>query len=124
MKVKEEDPVGPQAHESFHDSSTDSCLTLPYSSDSPRPFPPSPVHSVSDSPKRVSPCLLPLAIPPMTFCHHSPIVHNLPTPVPSTLPILMPSQTFTPGLFTPITNSYTLLPTFPFLLVLFPSQVP
>ena len=67
VKAKEEDQVGPQAQESFYDSSTDSCLTLPYSSDSPRPFPPSPVHSVSDPPKRASPHLLPLAVLPVTI---------------------------------------------------------
>ena len=33
------DQVDPQAQEAPHDSSTDSCLTFPYSSDSPRPFP-------------------------------------------------------------------------------------
>ena len=53
VRAEEEDQVGPQAQESFHDSSTDSCLTFPYSSNSPRPFPPSPVHSVTDSPIRV-----------------------------------------------------------------------
>ena len=50
-RAEEEDQVGPQAQENPHDSSTDSCLTFPYSSNSPRPFPPSPVHSVTDSPK-------------------------------------------------------------------------
>ena len=52
VKVEEEAQVGPQAQENLHDSSTDSCLTFPYSSASPRPFPPSPVHSVTDSPKK------------------------------------------------------------------------
>ena len=33
------DQVDPQAQEVLHDSSTDSCLTFPYSSNSPRPFP-------------------------------------------------------------------------------------
>ena len=37
---------------------------------------------------------------------HSPIVHNLPTPVLSTLPISIPSQTFTSILFTPTTVSH------------------
>ena len=45
---------------------------------------------------------------------HSPIVHNLPTPVLSTLPISTPSQTFTPVLLTPTTNSYNTPPYFPF----------
>ena len=79
MRVEEGDQVGPQAQEDFHNSSTDSCLTFPYSSNSPRPFPPSPVHSVTDSPKRVSP--LPIA------------TSN-------------PSQTFTSILFTPTTDFY------------------
>ena len=37
---------------------------------------------------------------------HSPIVHNLRTPVLSTLPVSISSQTFTSALFTPTTNSY------------------
>ena len=45
---------------------------------------------------------------------HSSIVHNLPTPVLSTLPISTPSQTFTPVLFTPTTNSYNTPPYIPF----------
>ena len=107
MKAEEEDQVGPQAQEDLHDSSTDSCLTFPYSSNSPRPFPPSPVHSVSDSPKRVSP--LPIATSNSSSDNPtilSPIVHNLPTPVLSTLPISIPSQTFTSVLFAPTTDSY------------------
>ena len=107
VRAKEEDQVGPQAQEDFHNSSTDSCLTFPYSSNSPRPFPPSPVHSVTDSPKRVSPL-------PIATCNpfsdnsaiHSPIDHNFPTPVLSTLPISIPSQTFTSILFAPTTDSY------------------
>ena len=58
VKAEQEDQVGPQAQEDSHNSSTDSCLTFPYSSNSPRPFPPSPVHSVTDFPKRVSPLLI------------------------------------------------------------------
>ena len=107
--------MGPQAQESFHDSSTDSCLTLPSSSDSPRPFPPSPVHFVTDSPKRVSPLPVATSNPSSdNSAIHSPIVHNLPIPVPSTLPISIPSQTFTSALFTPTTNSYNTPPYFPF----------
>ena len=107
VRAEEEDQVDPQAQENLHDSSTDSCLTFPYSSNSPRPFPPSPVHSVTDSPKRVSP--LPIAINNPSSDNsaiHSPIVYNFSTPVPSTLPISIPSQTFTSALFTPTTNSY------------------
>ena len=125
MKAKEEDQVGPQAQESFHDSSTDSCLTFPYSSDSPRPFPPSPVHSVSDSPKRVSPLPIATSNPSSdNSAIHSPIVHNLPTPVLSTLPISIPSQTFTPVLFTPTTNSYNTPSYFPFSSSSFPQPGP
>ena len=54
VRAEEEDQVGLQAPENPHDSSTDTCLTFPYSSNSPRPFPPSPVHPVTDSPIRVS----------------------------------------------------------------------
>ena len=107
VKTEEEDQVGPQAQENLHDSSTDSCLTFLYSSDSPRPFPPSPVHSVSDSPKRVSP--FPIATSSSSsdnLAILSSIVHNLPTPVISTLPISISSQTFTSVLFTPTTDSY------------------
>ena len=107
VRAEQEDQVDPQAQENPHDSSTDSCLTFPYSSNSPRPFPPSPVHSVTDSPKRVSP--LPIATNNPSSDNsaiHSPIVYNFPTPVSSTLPISIPSQTFTSALFTPTTNSY------------------
>ena len=101
VKAEEEDQVDPQAQENPHDSSTDSCLTFPYSSNSPRPFPPSPVHSVTDSPKRVSPLPIATSNPSSdNSAIHSPIVHNLPTPVLSTLPISIPSQTSTSALFT------------------------
>ena len=125
VKAEEEDQVGPQTQESPHDSSTDSCLTFPYSSNSPRPFPPSPVHSVSDSPKRVSPLPIATSNPSSdNSAIHSPIVHNLPTPVLSTLPISIPSQTFTPVLFTPTTNSYNTPPYFPFSSSSFPQPGP
>ena len=107
VKAEEEDQVGPQAHEDLDNSSTDSCLTFPYSSNSPRPFPPSPVHSVTDSPKRVSP--LPIVTSNSSSDNsaiHSPIDHNFPTPALSTLPISIPSQTFTSILFAPTTDSY------------------
>ena len=125
VRVEEEDQVGPQAQESFHDSSTDSCLTFPYSSNSPRPFPPSPVHSATDSPKRVSP--LPIATSnPFSdnSAIHSPIIHNFPTPVLSTLPISIPSQTFTSVLFTPTTDSYNTPPYIPFSSSSFPQPGP
>ena len=125
VKAEEEDQVGPQAQESFHDSSTDSCLTFPYSSNSPRPFPPSPVHSVTDSPKRVSPLPIATSNPSSdNSAIHSPIVHNLPTPVLSTLSISIPSQTFTPVLFTPTINSYNTPPYIPFFSSSFPQPGP
>ena len=99
VRAEEEDQVGPQAQENLHDSSTDSCLTFPYSSNSPRPFPPSPVHSVTDSPKRVSPLPIATSNPSSdNSAIHSPIVHNFPTSI--------PPQTFTSILFTPTTVSY------------------
>ena len=107
MKAEEEDQVGPQAQENFHNSLTDSCLIFPYSSNSPRPFPPSPVHPVTDSPKRISPLLIATSNPSNdNSALHSPIDHNFPTFTLSTLPISIPSQTFTSILFTPTTNSY------------------
>ena len=123
VKAKEEDQVGPQAQESFYDSSTDSCPTFPYSSDSPRPFPPSPVHSVSDLPKRVSPLPIATSTPSSdNSAIHNPIVHNLRTPVLSTLPISIPSQTFTPVLST--SNSYNTPSYFPFSSSSFPQPGP
>ena len=125
VKAEEEDQVGPQTQKSPHDSLTDSCLTFPYSSNSPRPFPPSPVHSVSDSPKRVSPLPIATSNPSSdNSAIHSPIVHNLSTPVLSTLPISIPSQTFTPVLFTPTTNSYNTPPYFSFSSSSFPQPGP
>ena len=125
VKAKEEDQVDPQAQESFHDSSTDSCLTFPYSLDSPRPFPPSSVHFVSDLPKRVSPLPIATSTPSSdNSAIHNPIVHNLPTPVLSTLPISIPSQTFTPVLSTPTSNSYNTPSYFPFSSSSFPQPGP
>ena len=99
--------MGPQAQEDFHDSSTDSCLTFPYSSNSPRPFPPSPVHSVTASPERVSPLPIATSISPSdNAATHSSIVYTPPTPVPSTVPISRSSQTHPSVLLSPITNSY------------------
>ena len=106
-RAKEGVQVDPQAQEDFHESSTDSCLTFPYSSNSPRPFPPSPVHSVTESPGRISPLLIASSNPPSdNSVTHSSIVYTIPTPVPSTLPISMPSQAHSSVLLTPITNSY------------------
>ena len=86
MRAEEKDQVGLQAPENPHDSSTDTCLTFPYSSDSPRPFPPSLVHPVTDSPIRVS---------PLFIATSNSSGNNSPTPASSTPPVLTFSQTFT-----------------------------
>ena len=125
VRAEEEDQVGQQAQENLHDSSTDSCLTFPYSSDSPRPFPPSPVHSVTDSPERVS--SLPIATSNPSSDNSaidSPIVHNFPTTVLSTLPISIPSQTLTSALLLPLLFLTTLLSIPLTLLIFLPRQVP
>ena len=96
VRAEEEDQVGPQAPEDPHDSSTSTSPTLPYSSNSPRPFPPSPVHSVTDSPIRVSPLFIAIN---NSFNNNSPIQgsigHNSPAPVPSTSPVATSFQIFT-----------------------------
>ena len=110
------DQVDPQAQEVLHDSSTDSCLTFPYSSNSPRPFPPSPVHYVSVSPEGVSPFLTATNNPPTdNVATHSSIVHAPPIPIPSTIPISRSSQTHPSILLSPITSSYNtpLYPPYP-----------
>ena len=60
----------------------------------------------------------------MTILLFSPIVHNFPTSVLSTLPISIPSQTFTPVLFTPTINSYNTPPHSPFSSSSFPQPGP
>ena len=101
--TEEEDQVGPQAPEDPHDSSTDSCLTFPYSSNSPRPFPPSPVHSVTDSHIRVSPLFI-------ATSNNSPVHRSIdnysPVPAASTSPIFTSSQTFTSIPFSQITDPF------------------
>ena len=100
------DQVDPQAQEVLHNSSTDSCLTFPYSSDSPRPFPPSPVHYVSVSPEGVSP--LPIVTnnsPTDNVVIPSATVHAPPIPIPTTVPISRPFQTHPSILLSPITSS-------------------
>ena len=88
--------MGLQAPEDPHDSSTDTCPTLPYSSNSPRPFPPSPVHPATDSPIRVSPLFIATS---NSSSNNSPIQrsigHNSPVPAPSISPVSISSQTFT-----------------------------
>ena len=86
VRAEEEDQVGLQAPEDPHDSSTDTCLTFPYSSNSPRPFPPSPVHPVTDSPIRVSPLFIAIG---------NSSGNNSPAPASSTPPVPTSSQTFT-----------------------------
>ena len=86
VRAEEEDQVGLQAPEDPHDSSTDTCLTFPYSSNSPRPFPPSPVHPVTDSPIRVSSLFIAIS---------NSSSNNSPAPASSTPPVPTSSQTFT-----------------------------
>ena len=102
VRAKEEDQVGLQAPEDPHDSSTDTCPTFPYSSDSPRPFPPSPVHTVTDSPIRISLLTIVTDNPsgddsptPILSPIHRSSGHNSPTPTSSTPPVLTFSQTCT-----------------------------
>ena len=106
VRAEEEDQVGLPAPEDPHDSSTDTCLTFPYSSNSPRPFPPSPVHPVTDSPIRVSPLFIATS---NSSSNNSPIHrsigHNSPAPASSTPPVPTSSQTFTSILPAQTTNS-------------------
>ena len=102
VRAEEEDQVGLQAPEDPHDSSTDTCPTFPYSSDSPRPFPPSPVHTVKDSHIMVSLLTIVTDNPsgddsptPILSPIHRSSGHNSPTPTSSTPPVLTFSQTFT-----------------------------
>ena len=106
VRAEEEDQVGLQAPEDPHDSSTDTCLTFPYSSNSPRPFSPSPVHPVTDSPIRVSPLFIATS---NSSSNNSPIHrsidHNSPATASSTPPVPTSSQTFTSILPAQTTNS-------------------
>ena len=103
VRAEEEDQVGPQVPEDPHDSSTDTCPTFPYSSNSPRPFPPSPVHTVTDSPIKISLLTIVTDNPsgddsptPILSPIHRSSGHNSPTPTSSTPPVLTFSQTSTP----------------------------
>ena len=92
--------------EDSNSSSTDTCPTLPYGSDSPRPFPPSPVHTVTDSPIRVSPLIIITSDSSSDDSSHIPTT-SIPSPIHrssdhdsstfslSTLSTLAVSQTFT-----------------------------
>ena len=94
--------MGLQAPEDPNYSSTDTCPTFPFSSGSPRPFPPSPVHSATDSPIGVSSLTIitnnssgdDSSIPILSPIHR-PSSHNSPIPTSSTPPVLTFSQTFT-----------------------------
>ena len=101
--------MGPQAPEDPHDSSTDTCPTS-YSSDSPRPFPPSPVHTVTDCPIRVSPLTI---VTNNSSGNDSPILT-------SSTPVLTFSQTFTSLPSIQTTNS----PNNPFYSPFFSSSFP
>ena len=112
VRAEEEDQVGLQVPEDPHDSSTDTCPTFLYSSDSPRPFPPSPMHTVTDSPIRVSPLTIVTnnssgddsPVPIFSPIHRS-SGHNSSTLTSSTPPVLTFSQTFTSLPSIKITNS-------------------
>ena len=96
VRAEEEDQVDLQAPEDPHDSSTNTSPTLPYSSNSPGPFPPSPAYPATDSPIRVSPLFIAIGNSPS---NNSPIQgsvgHISPAPVPSTSPVPTSSQIFT-----------------------------
>ena len=101
------DQVDPPAKEDPHDSSNDSYPTLPYSSNSPRPFPSSPTHSFTVSPDGVS--SLPIAIDVSLSSNvitHSSIAYTPSTPVLSTIPTSRSFQTHPSILLTPISSSY------------------
>ena len=105
--AEEVDQVGLQAPENHHDSSTDTYPTFPYSLNSPRPFPPSPVHPVIDSPIRISPLFIATSNSSSNDSPiHKSIGHNSPVPALSTPPVLSSSQTFTSTLSIQTTNSF------------------
>ena len=118
------DQVDPQAQEVLHNSSTDSCLTFPYSSDSPRPFPPSPGHYVPVSPEGVSHLPIVTNSPPIDNVTHSITVRAPPIPIPSTIPIFRSSQTHPSILLSPTTSSYNTLLYPPYLPRSFPQAGP
>ena len=124
-RARVEDQVDLQAQEVLHNSSTDSCLTFPYSSDSPRPFPPSPAHYVSASPEEVAHLPIVTNNPPIdNVVTHSVTVHAPPIPIPSTIPIFGSSQTHPSILLSPTTNSYNTLLYPPYLLRSLPQAGP
>ena len=124
-RARVEGQVDPQAQEALHSSSTDSCLTFPHSSDSPRPFPPSPAHYVSASPEGVAHLPIVTNNPPIDkVVTHSVTVHAPPIPIPSTIPIFGSSQTHPSILLSPTANSYNTLLYPPYLPRSFPQAGP
>ena len=117
MKANEEDQVGPQTPESLHDSSTDSCPTLPYGLDSPNSPSPPPVPLVTISPDRVS--LLPITT--SNFSRNNSAIQNLIT---SDLPIPIVSQTSFSVPSTSTSNPCNISPHFPFSYHSFPQVNP
>ena len=94
--AEEEVQVDPLALEDPLNSSTNTSPTLPYSSNSPGPFPPLPVHPATDSPIRVSPLIIAIGDSPSNSSPvQESIGHNSPAPVPSTSPVPTSSQIFT-----------------------------
>ena len=122
VRAEEEDQVGPQAQESFHDSSTDSCLTVQTLLD--------PFHlllyTLSQTPqKEFLPCPLPLAIFIVTILLFTVLLFT--TFLLLSYPLfLFPYLLKLSLLFflLPLLILTTLLPTSLSLLVLFPRQVP
>ena len=124
-RARVEGQVDPQAQEALHSSSTDSCLTFPHSSDSPRPLPPSPAHYVSASPEGVAHLPIVTNNPPIdNVVTHSVTVHAPPIPIPSTIPIFGSSQTHPSILLSPTANSYNTLLYPPYLPRSFPQAGP
>ena len=117
VKANEEDQVGPQTQDSLHDSSTDSCPTLPYGLDSPNSPSPPPVPLVTISPERVS--LLPITT--SNFSRNNSAIQNLVTP---DLPIPIVSQTSFSALSTSTSNPCNISPHFPFSYHSFPQVNP
>ena len=100
-----EDQADPSTQEDFPNSPTESGLTFPYSSNSPRPFPPSPVHFVTVSPEGVSPLPTATSISPSDRATtHSSIFHTPTTPVLSTIPTPRSFQTQPSILLTPLSS--------------------
>ena len=105
MEGEEENQVSQQAPEDSHDSSTDSCPTLPYNSDSTRCLPLSPVHSVTDSPGEVPPLVIITDNSSDGDSHvNKSSGHDLPTSILPTSTDLILSQTSTIGSSIQATN--------------------